>query len=310
MKYIDRGYQHYHSIIDTILQPHVDHYTNYSTQQLSNIHVGGIVDMFVNVSTQESLVHAINTCIENRVPYKVIGGGNNVYFTERVQGMIIQNTWSQMVIEDGSFVISSGALLFEFVLFAFDNGYDIFQLAGIPGTVGGAIYGNSGAYGLEIKDILHSCTILNRTEIETVPAADMKLSYRSSCLKDGSCSGILLTATFSGLPKISSSEHSMSKIIEVLQIRNAKIPSENTLGSVFRNKLTASGKVYAWQILDAMGLRGQSRNGITFHPTHPNIWVNTGSATPSDLTRLIEEIVQQSPLDLEIERIGEHALVA
>ena len=310
MKYIDRGYQDYEPIINSILQPHIGHYSNYSTKQLSNIRIGGVVEMFVRAGTETALLKAIHNCDEKGILYKVIGGGNNIYFTERVQGMIIQNTMSEMVFEDGNFIISSGALLFEFVLFAFDKGYDISQLAGIPGTVGGAIYGNAGAYGLEIKDILHSCTIFDRTSIHTLPAADMKLAYRSSSLKDGSYSGILLTATFSSLPKSDSSsrENSMAKIIQVLQLRNAMLPSENTLGSVFRNRRTVDGKIYAWQILDAMGLRGQSKYGITLHPTHPNIWVNTGSATPTDLTRLIEEIVEQSPLELEIERIGEHEL--
>ena len=79
------------------------------------------------------------------------------------------------------------------------KGYDISHLAGMPGAVGGAIYGNAGAYGLKIKDILHSCTIYDRTSIHTVSAADMKLGCRTSSLKDGICSGIFLTATFSGL---------------------------------------------------------------------------------------------------------------
>jgi UDP-N-acetylenolpyruvoylglucosamine reductase len=159
--------------------------------------------MFVRTGTETAHLKVINNCDEKQTPYKVIGGGNNIYYLteERVQSiMIIQkNTMSEMVFEDENFIISSGALLFEFVLFAFDKGYDISQLAGIPGAVGGAIYGNAGAYGLKIKDILHSCTVYDHTSIHSVSAADIKLGCRTSSLKDGSCSGILLTATFSGL---------------------------------------------------------------------------------------------------------------
>ena len=131
--------------------------------------------MFVRTGTETAHLEVINNCDEKRTPYKVIGGGgNNIYYLteEQVQSiMIIQkNTMSEMVFEDGNFIISSGALLFESVLFAFDKGYDISQLAGIPGAVGGAIYGNAGAYGLKIKDILHSCTIYDRTSIHSVSA--------------------------------------------------------------------------------------------------------------------------------------------
>ena len=302
MKYIDRGYQLYDPIIDCILHQNVDYCSNYPTQHLSNIHIGGVVDMFVIASSESSLLQAISLCEQQRIQYKVIGGGNNVYFTERVSGMIIQNAWRAMDFDDGKFRVSSGALLFEFVLFASDHGYDISQLAGIPGTVGGAIYGNAGAYGLEIKDILQSCTVFDGTTIREVTAANMKLDYRTSYLKDGLRSEILLTTTFSGLPK---SDSSISNIIKTLQMR-AWLPSENTVGSVFRNKQTADGKIYAWKLLDEMGLRGQTKYGITMYPSHPNIWVNSGSASSSDFTRLIDEVVKQSSLELEIERIGEH----
>eukprot|EP01036_Dinobryon_divergens_P032574 gene32574-42191_t len=310
MKYIDRGYQQYEPIIDSILHDgHVHFYSNnFSTKHLSNIHIGGVADMFANASTEASLLHAINYCITKRIQYKVIGGGNNVYFTETVQGMIIQNTWRTMGCDDGKFIVSSGALLFEFVLFALDHGYDFSKLAGIPGTVGGVIYGNAGAYGLEMKDILQSCSVFDcaTTIPRDVLAADMQLSYRSSYLKGGSCSDIILTATFSDLPKSNSRDSTISNIMKTLQLRNARLPSELTLGSVFRNKQTIDGKIYAWQILEHMGLRGQTKYGISMHQTHPNIWVNTGSATPADFTRLIDEVVEQSTLELEIERIGEH----
>jgi len=302
LKYVDRGYENYEPIIATILQPHAEYYTNYPTKPLSNIEIGGITALFAEVTTKAGLLHVIQNCQAKTIPYKVIGGGNNLYFAEHYYGMIIKNSWKELSATANTLEASSGVDLFDLVVFAADHGYDMSGLAGIPGTVGGAVYGNAGAYGLEICNITESCEVSDGSNIRILDAGAMQFVYRASYMKDAGCRDILLSTTFHNVP-ISDTPTIISNICKTVRLRNSRLPSELTLGSVFRNIRTSSGTTYAWQLIDGLGLRGQTRNGIKIHNTHPNIFLNAGSATPADLTALITEITAQVPLTLEIEQI-------
>jgi len=299
-KYVDRGYANYEPIIATILESSTEYYTNYPTKHLSNIEIGGYAAMFAEVTTKEDLFCVIQDCQAKGVPYKVIGGGNNVYFAEQC-GMIVKNSWSELRVVGSTLVASSGASLMDLVLFAAYRGYDLSGLAGIPGTVGGAVYGNAGAYGLEMRDIILSCEVFDGSTVRILGGNDMQFAYRSSYMKDEGCKDILVTATF--VVPASDTPTILSNICKTVRLRNSRLPSERTLGSVFRNIRGPSGTTYAWQLIDGLGLRGQIIHGIKIHDTHPNIFLNVGMATSADLTTLIAEITAQVPLTLEIERI-------
>jgi UDP-N-acetylglucosamine 1-carboxyvinyltransferase len=293
-EYIDRGYQEYETIIQTILRPDTEYHTDYPTAHLSNIAIGGRCKFYTEVQTKADLLSTIQHCIQHAIPYKIIGSGNNIYFADYYDGMIIQNNWCEIRATDTSIHVSSGTPLLDFVLYAAENGFDLSSLAGIPGTVGGSIYGNAGAYGTEIGDYLQECEIFDGQSIKV--STDMQMEYRSSYIKRNSSADIIVSAIFSKMPRGDGMANSMN----VIALRNSRLPSENTLGSVFRN---ISRTRYAWQILDELGLRGTTTYGITSCQTHPNIFINTGSASPTDLTRLLDEIMQKTPLKLEIEYI-------
>jgi len=293
-EYIDRGYQEYETIIQTILQPETEYHADYPTIQLSNIAIGGRCKFYTEVQTKADLLSTIQYCIQHTIPYKIIGSGNNIYFADYYDGMIIQNNWYEMRATDTSILVSSGTSLLDFVLYAVENGFDLSSLAGIPGTVGGAIYGNAGAYGLEIGDYLQECEIFDGQCIRVV--TNMQMEYRSSYIKRTGSSDSIVSAIFTKIPR----GDSRAKSMKVIALRNSRLPSENTLGSVFRNISRTS---YAWQTLDKLGIRGTTKYGITSCQTHPNIFINTGSASPSDFTRLLDEIMEKTPLELEIEYI-------
>ena len=293
-EYVDRGYQGYETIIQGILHPETEYHADYPTSQLSNIAIGGRCKFYTEVQTKADLLSTIQHCIQHAIPYKIIGSGNNIYFADYYDGMIIQNNWCEIKATDTSIYVSSGTSLLDFVLYAAEHGFDLSSLAGIPGTVGGAIYGNAGAYGLEIGDYLQECEIFNGQSIRVIN--DMQMEYRSSYIKRTSSPDIIVSATFTKMPK----GDSRAKSMQIIVLRNSRLPSENTLGSVFRN---ISRTHYAWQILDTLGVRGTTTYGITSCQTHPNIFINTGSASPTDFTRLLDEIMEKTPLKLEIEYV-------
>jgi UDP-N-acetylmuramate dehydrogenase len=177
-------------------------------------------------------------------------------------------------------------------------------LRGIPGTVGGFVRMNGGAYGREVKDILVECDVVLRSgELVTLPLADLGYTYRHSALPYG-C--VVVSATFRGSPgdpKIIGAE--MDRIAAE---REASQPLRSkTGGSTFKNP---DGHK-AWQLVDAAGCRGLKVGGAQVSEKHTNFLLNTGDATSADIESLGEEVCARVKahsgieLEWEIQRVGE-----
>lgn len=176
-------------------------------------------------------------------------------------------------------------------------------LRGIPGTVGGAVRMNAGAYGREVADILIEATVVTRAgEIETWPAGRFGFGYRHSAVPEGAT---VVEALFEGAP---GSKHAIAAEMErIAAEREASQPLRSrTGGSTFRNP---SGRK-AWQLVEAAGCRGLAVGGAQVSEKHANFLINTGHATSADIEALGEEIrkrvKQHSGIELEweIERVG------
>ena len=163
--YIDRGYADYENNINIILEN--VNVGCYQTNHLSNINIGGITKYYVQVYDDHQLLSCINYCNNNNIKYRVIGKGNNIYFVNYYPGMLINNqiNYMQQLGTTDHFLVSAGTLLLDFIFFAAKFGVDLSNLAGIPGTIGGALYGNAGAYGTTISDIVEECTVLRNNQI-------------------------------------------------------------------------------------------------------------------------------------------------
>lgn len=179
-------------------------------------------------------------------------------------------------------------------------------LRGIPGTIGGAVRMNAGAYGREVRDILISADVILRNgELVTIPLADMGYSYRHSALPEGA---IVISATFtgeSGVPEIIRAE--MKRIAEE---REASQPLRTkTGGSTFKNP---EGKK-AWQLVDEAGCRGLQIGQAQVSEKHCNFLINLGGATSADIEALGEEVRKRVmahcgvELQWEIQRVGNKA---
>lgn len=291
--YIDRGYYDYENNIKIILDSKKKYYTDYNTKILSNINIGGVSKYYTENFTQVDIIETITYCKNNNINYKFIGDGNNIYFTEYYDGMIIKNLCNNIYYTvDNEFIVYSGTSLINFIFYAAEKGYDLSNLAGIPGTIGGAIYGNAGAYGLEIKDIISSCSIItNDAEIITIDNKDINFAYRTSIFKtENNQNTIILSAKIKMDKANIGIDEIKTRIKDTIMLRNKKIPTENTLGSVFKNTTINNKKIYAWELIDELNFRGSTINNIIINNNHPNVFINNGNASPSDLNTLVDYI--------------------
>lgn len=273
--YIDRGYYNYDYNINLIMKTK-NIYHNYETSLLSNIKIGGISKYYAEIYNIEQIKNILLLCKKLNIRYKIIGDGTNIYFDEYFDGIIIRNKLSNIYIRKNknNYIINctSGIKLQKLVDLALDNNIDITSLTGIPGTVGGAIYNNSGAYGLEIKDIIYDCIIIDEfNKIRKLNNNDMKLSYRDSIFKHKNY--IILLCKFK-ISNNNNKDNLEKKYKEILDIRNSKFKLTNNLGSVFKNIILNNKKIYAWKILDDLGYRGKIIDEIKFSDNNPNIMVN------------------------------------
>jgi UDP-N-acetylmuramate dehydrogenase len=176
-------------------------------------------------------------------------------------------------------------------------------LRGIPGTVGGFVRMNGGAYGREVKDILTECDVVLRSgELLTLPLADLKYSYRHSELPDGA---VVVSAVFRGVP--GDSAIIGAEMDRIAAEREASQPLRSkTGGSTFKNP----DGYKAWQLVDEAGCRGLQIGGAQVSEKHTNFLLNVGDATSADIEALGEEVrrrvLEKSGVQLqwEIQRVG------
>ena len=176
-------------------------------------------------------------------------------------------------------------------------------LRSIPGTVGGFVRMNGGAYGREVKDILVSADVVLRSgELVTLNKADLGYTYRHSTMPDGA---IVVAATFRGEPAEPAAIQ--AEMDRIAAAREASQPLRSkTGGSTFKNPLPKK----AWEVIDAAGCRGLTRGGAQVSEKHCNFLLNTGSATSADIEALGEEVRARvlahsgTRLEWEIQRVG------
>lgn len=192
------------------------------------------------------------------------------------------------------FTISAGTLLMDVIFFVVKYGYDLSNMAGIPGTIGGALYGNAGAYGLSMSNIVEDCTVLRDNQLLTLSNRELEFTYRSSIFKKEHNTDIIISCTIriEAIEEIETIDAIYTNITTILSKRNQRLPSENTLGSVFKNVEQNEKTIYMWQLIDGLSLRGKTLNNITIHGTHPNIFINTGQATCTDMNTTLQYIEQ------------------
>ncbi len=241
------------------------------------------------------------------MPVMAVGVGSNLIVRDGgVDGVVIRlpKSFAGVSIEGELVRAGAAAMGITVASGARDAGLAGLEfLRGIPGTVGGAVRMNAGAYGREVADILVEATVVTRRgEVKTLPAAAFDFTYRHSTLSDGD---IVVEALFRGTPGDKAAIG--AEMDRIAAEREASQPLRSrTGGSTFKNP--PSGK--AWALVDAAGCRGLRVGGAQVSEKHTNFLLNTGGATSADIEKLGEEVRTRVKansgveLEWEIQRVG------
>lgn len=288
--YIDRGYYNYEKKIQ-IANNKNNIYCNYNTSILSNINIGGITKYYYEAYSINDFNKIMEFCKFFNEKYKIIGGGNNIYFSNYYDGVIIKNKYIYINEDKDSIEVSSGYLLMDLVKYCSDINIDLSNLAGIPGTVGGALFGNAGAYGMEMKDIVINCIIIRDNNLIKMNNKELEFNYRTSVFKQKYKNDIILAIKMEKKEQVCNIN---DKINNILLIRNKKFIYNHNLGSIFKNPIINNNKIYAWELLDKLELRNRVIKNLKFSEINPNIIINISNASVDDMNDLlyfIEEII-------------------
>jgi len=270
--------------------------------------IGGPADVMVFPEGAAAVRAALRLCREERVPYLVLGGGSNLLVRDGgFRGVVLhlEGVFTQLNVEGKRVWAGAGVRLSRLVAFCSKLALSGVEcLAGVPGTVGGAVRGNAGAFGGSIADHLVAVRLLTSEGDEHVFSRDrMEFSYRRSSLPEG-C--VILEAAFD-LEQGDTGEIRRRISANLVQ-RNRGQPVEwRSAGSVFKNP---PGE-YAGRLVEKAGLKGVRVGGACISPKHGNFIINLGGATATDILALIDLMQRQVrekmqvELELEVRVVGE-----
>lgn len=249
--------------------------------------IGGNADIFVTPQGAESVCKAVEIAKESGLPYYIMGNGSNLLVKDKgFRGIIIQiyKGLSHIEVKDDIIVAGAGTLLSAAARKALEASLTGMEcLSGIPGTVGGAVCMNAGAYGGEIKDVAISSKVLVNGAVETIDNKASEFGYRTSRIMREHM--IVLEASF-GLEK-GDRDEIRNKMQELAHQRNTKQPVElPSAGSTFKRP----EGYFAGKLIDDSGLRGCSVGRAQVSPKHCGFIVNNGGATAGEVLELIDHV--------------------
>ncbi|MGQ9569380.1 MAG: UDP-N-acetylmuramate dehydrogenase [Thermodesulfovibrionales bacterium] len=277
----------------------------------TSLRIGGPADIFLIPHDISSLKNMLTILKRSGIPFLPLGRGTNILIRDGgIEGAVISfRSFKKMEIisEDDEIVniyVESGTLLQRLIQFSKEKGYSgIEGLIGIPGSVGGAICGNAGAFGYEMKDVLSIISIIGQDGvIRRLKSKDIKFGYRSSNI---SSNELILSAEV--VLKKDKIENVSSRVEDFLRKKRDNQPlSETSAGCVFKNL----PKISAGKLIDEAGCKGLRIGDVEVSRKHANFFINRGRASASDFIRLMETVklkvkeISDIELEPEIRVIG------
>ena len=289
------------------LKIHAELQEDVDIKKYNTYKIGGKVRFLIEPYSITDLVEVIKILDEHNVKFIILGNGSNVVISSKYyDGAMIKLsklTGISIKPELNIAYAEAGAFMPSLVMDSINKGLTGLEFAGgIPGTVGGCIYGNAGAYNACIMDYVSSVTVLDRStyEIEELEHEDIEYSYRWTSFKEKK-NYIILSAKL--YLKAGDKKNSIAILEDRKQRRLASQPLEYpSAGSVFRNP---EGD-FAGRIIEACGLKGKTIGGAEVSKKHANFIINTGNATSDDVYQLInyvhDTILETTTVDLIIEQ--------
>lgn len=286
-----------------------DIYTNEPMSKHTTFKIGGTADIFVKLRNTEQIEKLLNLCKNKNVPIKIIGNGSNILVKDNgIRGVVAKIcTNSYDFLDEETIRVDAGMLNSKVSRILLENSLTGFEFAsGIPGTIGGAVKMNAGAYGSQMSDVVIKTKYidLEDMQIKEIKKEEQKFEYRKSIFS--TTERVIIDTTLK-LEK-ADKEQIQEKINQNNESRRIKQPIDKpSAGSTFKRGedfITA-------QLIDECGLKGYTVGGAQVSTKHAGFVVNADNATASDVIELMEIIkkkVQEKfnkNIDLEIEIIGE-----
>ena len=275
--------------------------SNYTTYR-----VGGKVRCIVYPKGERELIELVNLLKSKNIKYFTLGNGSNVLFSDEMyDGVIIKlDNFNRIEINDNKIYVEAGYPLIKLSNVAVKNGLAGLEFAsGIPGTVGGALFMNAGAYGEDMSKIVKSARVLVDGEIKEFSNEELQFSYRTTMLQDHLdyvCVSVNLE-----LKKGDSEE--LQNVVDLRREQRRATQPLNypSAGSVFRNPTG----MYAGKIIEDLGLKGFTIGKATVSPKHANFIVNMGNAKASDIKNIIDYIKLKAKAKYNIKLHVEQRLI-
>lgn len=290
------------------LIPNVEILANEPLSKHTFIKTGGICDLFIKPTKMENLQIIVTYAHENKIPLTVLGKGTNVIIRDSgIRGIVVSlELLNELTVEGNIITVGSGANIIDVSRVALDNHLSGLEFAcGIPGTVGGALIMNAGAYGGEISEVLTSAKVITQSgEFKTFVEGEFDFSYRNSIFAKENL--IIVEAVFT--LKNGDYEAIKAKMDENTFLRESKQPLEYpSCGSVFKRP----PGYFAGKLIQDSNLQGTRIGGAEVSKKHAGFIVNVDNATSSDYIQLIRHVqatVKEKfgvDLETEVKIIGE-----
>ncbi|MDY5846173.1 MAG: UDP-N-acetylmuramate dehydrogenase [Bariatricus sp.] len=284
-------------------------YTDEPMKNHTTFRIGGPADYFVTPKDEKEIAAVIEICKKREIPYYIVGNGSNLLVGDKgYRGVVIQifKTMNHIRVSENEIYAAAGSSLAQIASAALAAELTGFEFAaGIPGTIGGAVVMNAGAYGGEMKDVLASVQVLTEEgELKTLSLEELKLGYRTSIIPKKNY--IVIGARI--LLKPGKKEEIKARMDELREMRVSKQPLEYpSAGSTFKRP----EGYFAGKLIQDAGLKGFSVGGAMVSEKHSGFVINTGNATASDVKKLISEVAacvkEQTGVTLEpeVKQMGE-----
>lgn len=281
---------------------------NVPLASLTTFGIGGAAKYFVEVKTESEIQEAIQWAKEKTVPFVVVAGGSNLLIPDRgLDALVIKVASCQFSVVRNTVEADAGCNLLSLIRTAGEKGLGGWEkLAGIPGTIGGAVRGNAGAFGPETKDFVDRVKALNVETGETKEFSNSEctFSYRNSYFKQNP--NWIVTRVFLNLESIDSTESKREAEATIQEREKRHIQNVRAAGSYFMNPVAPAnivelfekekevksrgGRVPAGWLIEKAGMKGASIGDAQASLQHPNYIVNSGSATAGQVRELADKI--------------------
>lgn len=283
---------------------------NVSLAPYTSARIGGPADILITAESADELARIIKLLRKHQIDYLMLGGGSNVLVSDRgVRGVVVLNRAKGVRFHNGdqpSVTVESGVIFSNLANRCASKGLAGLEWAAtVPGTIGGAVYGNAGAFGGDMAGNLIWAELLTEHDREKFSTEQLGYGYRTSILKRGELEAVVLAAELR--LRNATKEEVTANIEQFSAHRKTTQPPGASMGSMFKNP---NGD-YAGRLIEAAGLKGVRIGNAEISPLHGNFFINHGTTRAEDIRALIELVIktvqdrQGVELELEIELVGD-----